>query len=59
MARRKQEVALQQEVETNEDWDELLNKEGLIGKNQTFFLLKNHIVIESKISKLIKYKIIK
>jgi hypothetical protein len=46
MARRKQEIALQQEVETNEDWDELLNKEGLIGKNlekKSLFFLKSFL----------------
>jgi len=31
MARKKQEIALQQEIETQEEWEELLTKEGLIG----------------------------
>lgn len=32
MARKKQEVALQLEIETQEEWEELLTKEGLIGR---------------------------
>lgn len=31
MARKKQEIALQLEIETQEQWEELLAKEGLIG----------------------------
>lgn len=33
MARKKQEIALQLEIETQEEWEELLSKEGLIGNN--------------------------
>ena len=32
MARRRQEVALQTEIETQEEWNETVNKEGLTGK---------------------------
>ena len=31
MARKKQEVALQVEIETQEEWEEMLAKEGLTG----------------------------
>ena len=31
MARRRQEIALQTEVETQEEWNETVNKEGLTG----------------------------
>lgn len=31
MARRRQEIALQTEIETQEEWIEALNKEGLTG----------------------------
>ena len=31
MARRRQEIALQTEVETQEEWNESVNKEGLTG----------------------------
>jgi hypothetical protein len=31
MARRRQEIALQTEVETQEEWNEAVNKEGLTG----------------------------
>ena len=31
MAKRKQEVQLQQEIETQEDWEEFLRKPGLLG----------------------------
>jgi hypothetical protein len=31
MARRRQEVALQTEIETQEEWNEVTNKEGLTG----------------------------
>lgn len=33
MARRKQEAQLQQEIETQEEWEDMLSKEGLFGKN--------------------------
>lgn len=32
MARRKQEVQLQQEIETQDEWEEMLGKDGLYGK---------------------------
>ena len=32
MARKKQEIALQVEIETQEEWEEMLAKEGLTGK---------------------------
>ena len=35
MARKKQEIALQQEIETQEEWEEALTKEGLLGKKQS------------------------
>jgi len=31
MARRRQEIALQTEIETQEEWNETINKEGLTG----------------------------
>lgn len=31
MARRKQEIALQMQIETQEEWEELMAKEGLNG----------------------------
>lgn len=31
MARRRQEVALQVEIETQDEWNEITNKEGLTG----------------------------
>lgn len=31
MARKKQEVALQTEIESQEEWEEMLGKEGLTG----------------------------
>lgn len=31
MARRRQEIALQIEIETQEEWNEVVNKEGLTG----------------------------
>ena len=33
MARRKQEIALQTEIESLEEWEEMLAKEGITGKN--------------------------
>ncbi len=35
MARKKQEIALQVEVETQEEWEEMLSKEGLTGQLNT------------------------
>lgn len=38
MARRRQEVALQVEIESQEEWNDVISKEGLTGKpfkNQT------------------------
>ena len=32
MARRRQEVALQVEIETQEEWNDVINKEGLTGE---------------------------
>lgn len=32
MARKKQEIALQTEIETQEEWEEMLTKEGLVGE---------------------------
>ena len=38
MARRRQEIALQTEIETQEEWNEAVNKEGLTGnEKQRFF----------------------
>ena len=34
MARKKQEIALQVEIETQEEWEEMLSKEGLTGKEE-------------------------
>ena len=31
MARKKQEIALQQMIETQEEWEEAMTKEGLLG----------------------------
>lgn len=31
MARRRQEIALQTEIETQEEWTQMINKEGLTG----------------------------
>ena len=31
MARRRQEIALQVEIETQEEWNDAINKEGLTG----------------------------
>jgi hypothetical protein len=31
MARRRQEIALQTEVETQDEWNDVINKEGLTG----------------------------
>lgn len=39
MARKKQEVALQLEIETQEEWEELLTKEGLIGRELKVFCM--------------------
>lgn len=33
MARRKTEAQLQQEIETQEEWEDMLSKEGLFGKD--------------------------
>lgn len=50
MARRKQEAQLQQEIETQEEWEDMLSKEGLFGKNfnklhfpRLFYLLFNSV----------------
>jgi hypothetical protein len=37
MARRRQEIALQTEIETQEEWTEALNKEGLTGNGSSAF----------------------
>lgn len=37
MARKKQEIALQTEVETQEEWEDLLSKEGLTGNSAEIF----------------------
>jgi hypothetical protein len=34
MARRRQEIALQTEIETQEEWNESINKEGLTGNEK-------------------------
>ena len=33
MARKKQEIALQSEIETQEEWEDMLTKEGVTGRN--------------------------
>ncbi|KAJ8320268.1 hypothetical protein KUTeg_001855, partial [Tegillarca granosa] len=44
MARRKQEIALQQEIETQEEWEDVMSKEGLYGniKEKVFLEMKNY-----------------
>ena len=37
MSRKKQEVALQVEIETQEEWEEMLSKEGLTGEHDIYF----------------------
>jgi hypothetical protein len=37
MARKKQEIALQAEIETQEEWEDMLSKEGLTGTGLLFF----------------------
>ena len=37
MSRKKQEVALQVEIETQEEWEEMLSKEGLTGEHASYF----------------------
>lgn len=37
MARKKQEIALQAEIETQEEWEEMLSKEGLTGTTLVTF----------------------
>ena len=39
MARKKQEIALQVEIETQEEWEEMLSKEGLTSKEPCNALL--------------------
>ena len=43
MARKKQDIALQVEIETQEEWEEMLAKEGLTGK------LEKHAWISSNL----------
>jgi hypothetical protein len=38
MARRRQEIALQTEIETQEEWNETVNKEGLTGDRSYLIL---------------------
>ena len=45
MARKKQEIALQVEIETQEEWEEMLAKEGLTGKMHFCYWEKNNLHI--------------
>ena len=40
MARKGKEIQLQQEIETQEEWEDMLSKEGLCGKNDLTLLPK-------------------
>lgn len=44
MAKRKQEVQLQQEIETQEDWEEFLKKPGLLGMLVNFKTFKVKLI---------------
>lgn len=49
MARKKQEIALQTELETQDEWDEMLAKDGLTGMYCTFvilFLVQIQLLVE-------------
>jgi hypothetical protein len=37
MARKGKEIQLQQEIETQEEWEDMLSKEGLCGKHHLIF----------------------
>lgn len=54
MARKKQEIALQIEVETQEEWEEMLGKEGLFGKFINFVVF---CILYEKISMLNRSKL--
>jgi hypothetical protein len=45
MARRRQEIALQTELETQEEWNDAINKEGLTGDKR--YPIHNSIIIFS------------
>lgn len=47
MARKKQEIALQTEIESQEEWEEVLAKEGLTSNINCFYIITiiNHLLI--------------
>ena len=52
MARRGKEQALQQELETQEEWEEMLSKEGLCGNYLPFLM---HFIMNTRFSKLLEF----